>query len=72
MGVTTHGYNALDQLISVTDPRGLAITYTYNGLGDLKQVSPDTGRPRTAITLQAAPSRVRTQEALSPRRLTMR
>ena len=35
---------ALDQLISVTDPKNLQTTYTYNALGDLKQQgSPDTG-----------------------------
>jgi RHS repeat-associated protein len=43
-GTSQLEYNALDQLISVTDPRNLVTTYTYNALGDLKtQISPDTG-----------------------------
>lgn len=36
-------YDALDRLTKVTDPKGLATTYTYNGFGDLTQMfSPDT------------------------------
>ncbi|MGY4516268.1 DUF6531 domain-containing protein [Lysobacter sp. HA18] len=41
---TKFGYDALDNLTSVVDPKGLTTGYTYNGLGDLTQlVSPDTG-----------------------------
>jgi len=39
-----YGYDARDNLISVTDQRGLATTYTYDGLNNLIQLdSPDTG-----------------------------
>jgi RHS repeat-associated protein len=42
--VTTYTYDAGDQLISETDPRGLVTNYTYDGLGQLwQQSSPDTG-----------------------------
>ncbi|NIJ74280.1 MULTISPECIES: RHS repeat-associated core domain-containing protein [unclassified Xanthomonas] len=41
---TKFGYDALDNLIKVTDPKGLDTTYTYNGLGELATLtSPDTG-----------------------------
>jgi len=41
---TQFGYDALDNLRTVVDPKGLTTSYTYNGLGDLtKLVSPDTG-----------------------------
>lgn len=41
---TQFGYDALDNLTQVTDPKGLNTTYTYNGLSDLKSMSsPDTG-----------------------------
>ncbi|MFK3651113.1 RHS repeat-associated core domain-containing protein [Lysobacter enzymogenes] len=37
-------YNALDQVLKVTDPNSLATTYAYNGFGDrTKLTSPDTG-----------------------------
>ncbi|MBT2747150.1 MULTISPECIES: RHS repeat-associated core domain-containing protein [unclassified Lysobacter] len=37
-------FDALDRAISVTDPKSLVTTYTYNGLGDrVKIKSPDTG-----------------------------
>ncbi len=41
---TSFGYDALDNLRTVADPKNLTTSYTYNGLGDLtKLVSPDTG-----------------------------
>lgn len=41
---TKFAYDALDNLVKVTDPKGLDTAYTYNGLGDLTQLSsPDTG-----------------------------
>ena len=41
---TRFGYDALDNLRTVVDPKGLTTAYTYNGLGDLTQLaSPDTG-----------------------------
>lgn len=43
-GTTTYGYNGLDQLTSVSDPRSLVTSYAYDGLNNLnQQVSPDTG-----------------------------
>lgn len=43
-GQINYGYNARDQMTSVTDPRSLATTYGVDGLGNLNQlVSPDTG-----------------------------
>ncbi|MDF2446995.1 MAG: type secretion protein Rhs [Moraxellaceae bacterium] len=42
--VTEYGYDARDNLASVTDPRGLVTTYGYNGFDQLTtQTSPDTG-----------------------------
>ncbi|WP_187770819.1 RHS repeat domain-containing protein, partial [Cognatilysobacter lacus] len=50
---TKFGYDALDNLTAVVDPKGLTTGYTYNGLGDLtKLVSPDTGT--TAYTYDSA------------------
>jgi YD repeat-containing protein len=44
LAVTQYGYNGLDALTSVTDPRGLVTSYSVDGLGNLvQQVSPDTG-----------------------------
>ena len=41
---TQFTYDAQDNLTRVTDPKGLNTDYTYNGLGDLTQLSsPDTG-----------------------------
>ena len=41
---TQYGYDALDQLQSVTDPRVLNTLYTVNALGSVKQeTSPDSG-----------------------------
>jgi YD repeat-containing protein len=42
--ITRSGYDGLDQLVKVTDPRNLITTYTRDGLGNLNsQSSPDTG-----------------------------
>jgi YD repeat-containing protein len=42
--ITKFGYDGLDQLVSVTDPRNLITTYARDGLGNLNsQSSPDTG-----------------------------
>ncbi len=47
------GYDAEDNLLRVTDPKGLDTTYRYNGLGDfIAQQSPDTGG--TDMTVDAA------------------
>lgn len=44
LGVVNFGYDLLDQLTSVSDPRQLNTQYQPTGLGDVKQlVSPDTG-----------------------------
>lgn len=44
LGTTTTQYNAVDAVTDVTDPRGLATTYTKNAFGEvLTQASPDTG-----------------------------
>ncbi len=41
---TKFEYDALDNLTKVTDPKGLDTDYSYNGFGDLIQLSsPDTG-----------------------------
>ncbi len=41
---TKFEYDANDNLTKVTDPKGLDTTYSYNGFGDLVQLSsPDTG-----------------------------
>jgi YD repeat-containing protein len=41
---TEFGYDPLDRLFSVKDPRNLVTQYPRNGLGDLRQlISPDTG-----------------------------
>ena len=50
---TSYGYDVLDNVVRVTDPKGLNTTYVYNGLGDLtQQNSPDTGA--TQFTYDAA------------------
>jgi YD repeat-containing protein len=42
--LTRYGYNGLDALAQVTDPRNLVTGYTVDGLGNLNfQSSPDTG-----------------------------
>ena len=44
LGVTQYGYNGLDALTKVTDPRSIETNYTVDGLGNLTlQSSPDTG-----------------------------
>lgn len=44
LGTIAYQYNAIDQLITVTDPRSLATTYAPNAYGEvLTQTSPDTG-----------------------------
>jgi len=44
---TQFKYDAQDNLTRVTDPKGLHTDYSYNGLGDLEQLSsPDTGITR--------------------------
>ena len=41
---TQYGYDPLDQLKTVTDPRTLTTAYTVNALGDAtQQISPDSG-----------------------------
>jgi len=53
---TKFEYDALDNLIDVTDPKGLHTTYQYNGFGDLTQLtSPDTGT--TTYTYDSAGNR---------------
>jgi RHS repeat-associated protein len=48
-GTTQFEYDARDNLIKVTDPKGLLTEYVYDGLGDLRELrSPDTG---TAVHL---------------------
>jgi YD repeat-containing protein len=43
-GNTQYAYDALNRLISVTDPRSLATSYTYDAFGNLLTLSsPDTG-----------------------------
>ncbi|WP_254460789.1 RHS repeat-associated core domain-containing protein [Xanthomonas sacchari] len=59
---TTFGYDALDNLTKVTDPKGLDTTYAYNGLGDLtKLTSPDTGS--TTYTYDSAGNRATQTDA---------
>ena len=42
--VSGFGYDVFDNLVRVTDPKGLNTTYAYNALGNLTQlISPDTG-----------------------------
>jgi len=51
--VVAYGYDGLDQLVQVTDPRSLVTRYTYDGLGNMSaQQSPDTGS--TTATFDAA------------------
>ncbi len=61
---TTYDYNALDQLIKVTDPESLETHYTYNALGDLLTLdSPDTGT--TTYTYDSAGNRKSQTDARS-------
>ncbi len=57
-----YDYNALDQLVKVTDANGAETHYTYNALGDLLTLnSPDTGI--TTYTYDAAGNRTRQTDA---------
>ncbi|UYC10504.1 RHS repeat-associated core domain-containing protein [Xanthomonas sp. CFBP 8445] len=59
---TKFGYDALDNLTKVTDPKGLDTTYVYNGLGDLTNLtSPDTGS--TTYTYDSAGNRATQTDA---------
>lgn len=59
---TRFAYDALDNLVKVTDPKGLDTTYTYNSLGDLTQLSsPDTGV--SGFTYDAAGNRATQTDA---------
>ncbi|WNH46089.1 RHS repeat-associated core domain-containing protein [Xanthomonas hawaiiensis] len=59
---TKFGYDALDNLTKVTDPKGLDTTYAYNGLGDLTTLtSPDTGS--TTYTYDSAGNRATQTDA---------
>jgi RHS repeat-associated protein len=41
---TSFSYDTRDNLVSITDPKGLVTTYVYNGFDELKQLaSPDSG-----------------------------
>ena len=52
-GTTFYGYNANDDLTSVTDPRDLKTAYAWDGLDDqTATTSPDTGV--TSNTFDAA------------------
>jgi len=59
---TKFGYDALNNLTKVADPKGLDTTYAYNGLGDLtKLTSPDTGV--TSYTYDSAGNRATQTDA---------
>ncbi|WP_237384620.1 RHS repeat-associated core domain-containing protein [Xanthomonas campestris] len=59
---TKFDYDAFDNLIKVTDPKGLETSYAYNGLGDLtKLTSPDTGV--TTYTYDSAGNRATQTDA---------
>ena len=63
-GTTTYGYNGLDQLTSVSDPRSLVTSYAYDGLNNLnQQLSPDTGT--TVNTYDAAGNLLTSTDAKS-------
>lgn len=57
---TQLAYDANDHVTSIIDPKGLTTSYTYNGLGDLLQLtSPDTG---TAINTYDAAGNLQSQQ----------
>lgn len=59
---TKFEYDANDNLTKVTDPKGLDTTYSYNGFGDLVQLSsPDTGI--TTYTYDSAGNRASQTDA---------
>ncbi len=59
---TAYGYDTHDNRNSVTDPRGLATSYVYDGLDNLIQVSsPDTGT--TVYVVDDAGNRVQQTDA---------
>jgi RHS repeat-associated protein len=61
-GVTSYGFNALDQLTSVTDPKNVPTSYVIDALGNLKQqVSRDSGT--TSYTYDAAGNRTSQTDA---------
>lgn len=68
-GETTFVYDVLDNVVSVTDAKGLTTTYETNGFGEVRQVtSPDTGV--TSYTYDEAGNRlteVRAEDALAGR-----
>ena len=59
---TRFGYDAMDNLTSVIDPKGLETQYGYNDFGDLTQLtSPDTGV--TGYTYDSAGNRLTQTDA---------
>lgn len=59
---TRFGYDALNQLTTITDPKGLVTRYTLDGLGNLLRLeSPDTGT--TTYIVDAAGNRTSQTDA---------
>ena len=59
---TTFQYDALDNLVKVTDPKALDTVYTYDGFSDLVELSsPDTGL--TTYTYDSAGNRLTQTDA---------
>jgi RHS repeat-associated protein len=63
LSVATHySYDVLENLVAVTDPKGLVTQYGYDALGHLKQLSsPDTGV--TTYQVDAAGNRIQQVDA---------